>query len=45
LGGIRQTANHTIQQLVHTNFTTNPWTPDRAPRLDLPTSSRVHSDR
>ena len=36
LGGIRQTAEHTIQQLTESKFTTNPWSPDRAPQLRGP---------
>jgi predicted metal-dependent hydrolase len=36
LDGIRQTAEHTIQQLTESKFTTNPWSPDRAPQLRGP---------
>ncbi len=36
LGGIRQAAEHTIQQLSESKFTTNPWSPDRAPQLRGP---------
>lgn len=36
LGGIRQTAEHTIEQLTESKFTTNPWAPDRAPQLRGP---------
>lgn len=36
LGGIRQSAEHTIEQLTESKFTTNPWSPDRAPQLRGP---------
>ena len=36
LDGIRQTAEHTIQQLTESKFTINPWSPDRAPQLRGP---------
>jgi predicted metal-dependent hydrolase len=37
LAEIRQTARTTAATLIETNFTENPWSPDQAPQLNLPT--------